>query len=91
MPSTDGQAPGPAVRSIAYSARHEDEGGGTVAGEIDRTLFDKAIEMTATALRGGMGGQGSQPPAYAGELFREIWRALKEGAEELPERPRAGF
>lgn len=59
--------------------------------EIDRELFDKAIEVTATALRGSMGGENSQPPSYAGELFREIFRALKEAAEELPDRPRAGF
>ena len=62
-----------------------------MAGEVDRTLFDKAIEMTATALRGSMGGEGSQPPAYAAELFREIWNALKEGSQELPDRQKAGF
>jgi hypothetical protein len=62
-----------------------------VASEVDRALFEKAIDMTATALRGAMGGAGSQAPAFAGELFREIWQALKEGAEELPDRPRPGF
>jgi hypothetical protein len=59
--------------------------------EIDRVLFDKAIDMTATALRGAMGGEGSQPPAYAAELFREIWGALKEAAGELPDRRQPGF
>ena len=59
--------------------------------EIDRILFDKAIEMTATALRGAMGGENSQPPTYAAELFREIWGALKEASKELPDRPKAGF
>jgi hypothetical protein len=62
-----------------------------VAGEIDRILFDKAIEMTATALRGAMGGENSQPPVYAAELFREIWNVLKEASQELPEKPKAGF
>jgi hypothetical protein len=62
-----------------------------MTSEIDRTLFDKAVELTASALRGAMGGQGSQPPTYAGDVFREIWRALKEASEELPDRPRAGF
>ena len=62
-----------------------------MAGEIDRILFDKAIEMTATALRGAMGGENSQPPTYAAELFREIWGALKEASQELPDRPKAGF
>jgi hypothetical protein len=62
-----------------------------MGAEIDRALFDKAVELAASALRGGMGGQGSQPPEYAGEVFREIWRALKEASEDLPDRPRAGF
>ena len=62
-----------------------------MAGEIDRILFEKAIEVTATALRGAMGGENSQPPAYAGDLFREVWRALREAAEELPERTKPGF
>jgi len=62
-----------------------------VAGEIDRVLFDKAIEMTATALRGAMGGENSQPPKYAADLFQEIWTALKEAAQELPEKTKAGF
>jgi hypothetical protein len=59
--------------------------------QVDQALFDKAAEMTALALRGAMGGQGSQPPSYAAELFREIWGALKEAAQDLPDRSRAGF
>ena len=59
--------------------------------QVDQALFDKATEMTALALRGAMGGQGSQPPSYAAELFREIWAALKEAAQDLPDRSRAGF
>jgi hypothetical protein len=62
-----------------------------MAAEVDKALFDKAIEMTATALRGSMGGENSQPPSYAAELFREIWTALKEGAKDLPDRQRPGF
>ena len=62
-----------------------------MAAEADKVLFDKAIEMTATALRGSMGGENSQPPSYAAELFREIWSALKEGAKDLPDRQRPGF
>jgi hypothetical protein len=38
-----------------------------------------------------MGGENSQPPRYAGDVFREVWAALKEGSEELSEKPRAGF
>ena len=74
-----------AERALVHARRR------TLAGEIDRALFDKAIEVTATALRGAMGGEGSQPPAYAAELFREIWEALKAGAQDLPDRTRAGF
>jgi hypothetical protein len=62
-----------------------------VAAEIDRALFDKACEMTAMALRGAMGAENSQPPAYAGEVFREIWRALKEAIGDFPEKSRPGF
>jgi hypothetical protein len=62
-----------------------------MAQEVDRILFDKAIDIAASALRGSMGGQGSQPPSYAGDVFREIWRALKEAVEDLPDRPRTGF
>jgi hypothetical protein len=59
--------------------------------QVDQALFDKAAEMTATALRGAMGGQGSQPASFAADVFREIWAALKQAAEELPDRSRAGF
>ena len=59
--------------------------------EVDRVLFEKAIDVTATALRGAMGGEGSQPPSYAAEVFREVWSALKDAAKELPDRSRPGF
>jgi hypothetical protein len=62
-----------------------------VADYIDRTLFDKAIDITAMALRGGMGGEGSQPAAYAAEVFHAIWGALKDASKDLGERPKAGF
>jgi hypothetical protein len=60
--------------------------------EIDWQLFEKAIDVTASALRGAMGGENSQPAKYAGDVFRSVWEALKEGAEDLPEKGRtAGF
>jgi hypothetical protein len=62
-----------------------------VPSEIDRTLFDKAIEVTATALRGAMGGQGSQPPTYAADLFKAVYEALKDTLGDLPEPTKAGF
>jgi hypothetical protein len=62
-----------------------------MAREIDMQLFEHAVAMTSTALRGAMGGENSQPPKYAADLFREVWGALKEAAEDLPDRSRAGF
>jgi hypothetical protein len=62
-----------------------------MSAEIDRVLFEKAMEITASALRGAMGGENSQPPSYAGDLFREVWGALKEAARDLPEKSRPGF
>jgi hypothetical protein len=59
--------------------------------ELDWQLFEKAIDMTATALRGSMGGENSQPPKYAADLFKAIWDALKDAAEDLPEKGRAGI
>jgi hypothetical protein len=60
--------------------------------EIDWQLFEKATDITASALRGSMGGESSQPPTYAGEVFQAVWEALKEAAEDLPDKPRgAGF
>jgi hypothetical protein len=54
-------------------------------------LFDKAVEVTATALRGAMGGQGSQPPTYAADLFKAVYEALKDTLGDLPEPTKAGF
>lgn len=59
--------------------------------EIDRALVEKAADVTASALRGAMGAQGSQPPSYAADLFREIFKAMKEAIQEIPERRQAGF
>ena len=62
-----------------------------MAREIDWQLFEKACDLTASALRGAMGGESSQPAPYAAEVFGEIWKALKEAAKDLPEKPRTGF
>lgn len=62
-----------------------------MARDIDMQLFEQAVNVTATALRGAMGGEKSQPPSYAAELFREVWAALKEASQDLPDRSRAGF
>jgi hypothetical protein len=55
-------------------------------------MFEKAVEVTASAVRGSMGGENSQPARYAGDVFREVWAALKEAAEDLPGKAKAaGF
>jgi hypothetical protein len=62
-----------------------------VARDIDWQLFEKAVDVTASALRGAMGGENSQPPAYAGEVFTAVWAALKQAVADIPERTSPGF
>jgi hypothetical protein len=62
-----------------------------MAREPDWVLFEKAVDLTASALRGSMGGEGSQPPKFAADLFREVWTALKEASADLPGKGKAGF
>ncbi|MEP6477453.1 MAG: hypothetical protein ABJC60_09290 [Actinomycetota bacterium] len=54
--------------------------------ETEWIVFEKAIEVTASAVRGTMGAAGSQPASYVGEVFREIHRALREASAEMPDR-----
>jgi hypothetical protein len=54
--------------------------------ETEWIVFEKAIEITASAVRGTMGAQGSQPASYVGDVFREIHRALKDASAEMPDR-----
>lgn len=62
-----------------------------MARDMDWALIEKAVEITASALRGSMGSDDSKPASYAAEVFREVWGALKDAAAELPDRGRAGF
>jgi hypothetical protein len=60
--------------------------------ETDWAVFEKAVEVTASAVRGTMGAAGSQSPTYVGDVFREVYKALKETAETLPKQEtKAGF
>ena len=59
--------------------------------EIDWELFQKACDIAASALRGAMGGENSQPPKFAADVFREVWAALKDAAADIPEKGKAGF
>jgi hypothetical protein len=62
-----------------------------VVREIDWALFEKAVDITASALRGTMGSENSQPPKFAGDVFREVWTALKEASQDLQNKGRPGF
>ena len=62
-----------------------------MARELDWALFEKAIDVTASAVRGAMGGENSQPARYAADVFREVWSAMKEAANDLPDKSRPGF
>ncbi|HZP90605.1 MAG TPA: hypothetical protein VFC04_06355 [Actinomycetota bacterium] len=62
-----------------------------MAREIDWALLEKAVDITASAVRGSLGGENSQPPKFAADVFREVWSALKEASADLPERGKPGF
>ena len=49
--------------------------------DTDWHIFEKAVEITASAVRGTMGSQGSQPASFVGDVFRETFKALQETAE----------
>jgi hypothetical protein len=49
--------------------------------ETDWHVFDKAAEITASAVRGTAGGENA--PGFAAEVFREVHRALAEAAEQM--------
>lgn len=59
--------------------------------EQDWMLFEKACEITGSAVRGAMGGENSQPASYIGDVFREIHSALKAIVDDMPEKTKAGF
>jgi hypothetical protein len=62
-----------------------------MAREVDWAVFEKAVDITASAVRGSLGGENSQPPTFAADVFRAVWAALKEAADDLPGRGKAGF
>jgi hypothetical protein len=64
----------------------------SMSREMDWAVFEKAVELTASAVRGAVGGAGSQPASFVADVFREVHAALKEAASALPDKPaRAGF
>jgi hypothetical protein len=63
-----------------------------VTREQEWGVFEKAVELTASAVRGAVGGQDSRPAAFVAEVFREVYAALRETAQQLPDgSSKAGF
>src|SRR5919106_3882320 len=89
--ASSGRRRGPGSVGFGLMASPTDEEVRRMAREIDWQLFEKAVDVTASALRGAMGGESSQPPQYAGDVFRAVWEALKDAAADLPDKPRPGF
>jgi hypothetical protein len=58
---------------------------------MDWAVFEKAVEITASAVRGALGGEKSQPPSFAADVFKEVYAALRETAEQMPQPGKPGF
>ena len=52
--------------------------------ETDWHVFEKACEITASAVRGTMNGQEGQQAGFVGDVFRAVHAALHEVADEMP-------
>lgn len=60
--------------------------------ESDWHVFEKACEITASAVRGTMTGLDGQKAAFVGDVFREVYSSLKRAADEMPSQSsKAGF
>jgi hypothetical protein len=60
--------------------------------ETDWHVFEKACEITASAVRGTMNGQDGQTPAFVADLFKSVHGALREAVDEIPSTDqKAGF
>jgi hypothetical protein len=57
--------------------------------ETDWHVFDKAVEVTAMAVRGSA---ANMKPAEVADVFREVHQALKDAADAMDSNDRtAGF
>jgi hypothetical protein len=60
--------------------------------DTEWAVFEKACEITASAVRGTISGADGQQAAFVGEVFREVHTALKQAAEEMMDKnAKAGF
>jgi hypothetical protein len=60
--------------------------------ESDWAVFEKACEITASAVRGTMNGNDGQSATFVADVFRSVYETLKTTADEMPRRDaKAGF
>jgi hypothetical protein len=60
--------------------------------ESDWAVFEKACEITASAVRGTMSGADGQQASFVADVFRAVHEALKTAADEMPNKDsKAGF
>jgi hypothetical protein len=60
--------------------------------ETDWAVFEKACDITASAVRGAMSGKDGQKASFVGEVFREVHAALREVHDQMPDKAaKAGF
>lgn len=60
--------------------------------ETDWQVFEKACDITASAVRGAMTGRDGQKASFVGDVFRSIHAALRESADAMPSKEqKAGF
>lgn len=59
--------------------------------ESEWHVFEKACEITASAVRGAMTGADGQQATFVGDVFRATYDALKAVTDEMPKESKAGF
>ena len=60
--------------------------------ESEWHVFEKACEITASAVRGTMNGHEGQEASFVGDVFRSVYAELRRAAEEMPSQAsKAGF
>ena len=60
--------------------------------ESDWAVFEKACEITASAVRGTMTGTDGQDASFVADVFTSVHAALRSAADEMPNKDsKAGF
>ncbi len=52
--------------------------------ESDWAVFEKACEITASAVRGTMTGAGGQQASFVADVFHSVHEALRSVADAMP-------